>query len=121
MKFSCTRSELQTAVSIASKAASAKSPIPALEGILIETGTDAVKLTGYDLKKGIYTGIEATVSEPGSIVLGARIFGDIVRSLPEGTVTVKTERPVTCIETFFTALHYKEAASLDCKVSAYAC
>lgn len=91
MKFSCTRSDLQTAVGIAAKATSAKSPIPALEGILIETGTDTVKLTGYDLKKGIYTGIEANVSEPGSIVLGARIFGDIVRSLPEGTVTVKTE------------------------------
>ena len=91
MKFSCTRSELQSAVSIAAKAASAKSPIPALEGILIETGLDSVKLTGYDLKKGIYTSIDATVTEPGSIVLGARIFGDIVRSLPEGTVTVHTE------------------------------
>ena len=77
MKFTCTKSELQSAVSIAAKAASAKSPIPALEGILIETGIDAVKLTGYDLKKGIYTSVEANITEPGSIVLGARIFGDI--------------------------------------------
>ena len=36
MKFSCTRGELQTAVGIAAKATSAKSPIPALEGILTE-------------------------------------------------------------------------------------
>ena len=91
MKFTCTRSDLQTAVSIAARAASAKSPIPALEGILIETGVDVIKLTGYDLKKGIYTSIPATVIEPGSIVLGARIFGDIVRSLPEGTVTIRTD------------------------------
>ena len=121
MKFTCTKSELQTAVSIAAKAASAKSPIPALEGILIETGIDSVKLTGYDLKKGIYTGIEAAIAEPGSIVLGARIFGDIVRSLPEGTVTVKTQDHnvmITCDNSDFNiigtdAADYPELPAVD--------
>ena len=121
MKFSCTRSELQTAVTIAAKAASAKSPIPALEGILIETGLDAVKLTGYDLKKGIHTSIDATVAEPGSIVLGARIFGENVRSLPEGTVTVQTEDHnvrITCESSDFSiigtdAADYPEMPAID--------
>ena len=121
MKFSCTRSELQAAIAIAAKAASAKSPIPALEGILIETGLDSIKLTGYDLKKGIYTSIDATVGEAGSIVLGARIFGDIVRSLPEGTVTVRTEGHnafITCENSDFTiigtdAADYPELPAVD--------
>ena len=121
MKFTCTKSELQSAVSIAAKAASAKSPIPALEGILIETGIDAVKLTGYDLKKGIYTSVEANITEPGSIVLGARIFGDIVRSLPEGTVTVKTQDHnvmITCENSDFSiigtdAADYPELPAVD--------
>ena len=91
MKFTCIKSALQAAVNIASRAASSKSPIPALEGILIEAGPSGVKLTGYDLKKGIYTSIDADVAQPGSIVLGAKIFGDIVRSLPEGVVSVKVE------------------------------
>jgi len=91
MKFTCTRSELQSGINIAAKACSAKSPIPALEGILLETGLTSVKLTGYDLKKGIYTSVDANVTEQGSIVIGARIFGDIVRALPEGNVTVRTE------------------------------
>ena len=91
MKFSCERSDLLTAVNTAAKAASSKSPIPALEGILIETGMDSVKLTGYDLKKAIYTKAAASVFENGSIVLGARIFGDIIRALPDGMVTVKSE------------------------------
>lgn len=88
MKFSCEKSLLQAAVNIASRAASSKSPIPALEGILLEGGPAGLKLTGYDLKKGIYTSIPADVAEPGSIVLGAKIFGDIVRSLPDGIVKV---------------------------------
>ena len=123
MKFSCTRSELQTAVSIAAKAASAKSPIPALEGILIETTLNGIKLTGYDLKKGIYTSIDAAVTEQGSIVLGARIFGDIVRSLPEGTVTVRTENNnvfINCENSDFSiigtdAADYPELPSIDAK------
>ena len=90
MKFTCDKANLQNAINIASKATSPKSPIPSLEGILIEAGEGKVGMTGYDLKKGIYTSVEASVSEPGSVVIGARIFGDIVRSLPNGSVTVKT-------------------------------
>ena len=91
MKFSCERSTLHAAVSIASRAASPRSPIPALEGILIEAGNDGVRLTGYDLKKGIYTTIDADVAEEGKIILSARIFSNIVNSLPEGTVMISTE------------------------------
>lgn len=121
MKFNCAKSDLQAAVAVASKAASAKSPIPALEGILIEAAADSVRLTGYDLKKGIYTRIDADVSEQGSIVLGARIFGDIVRSLPEGTVTIRTEGnnvSITCENSEFSiigtdAADYPELPTID--------
>ncbi|MCC8357753.1 MAG: DNA polymerase III subunit beta [Oscillospiraceae bacterium] len=89
MKFSCEKYLLQAAVTTASRCTASKSPIPALEGILIQAGQD-VKLTGYDLKKGIYTSIPADVAEPGSIILGAKIFGEIVRSLPDDIVTITT-------------------------------
>lgn len=39
MKFSCEKHLLQAAVAAASRAASAKSPISALEGLLIEAGS----------------------------------------------------------------------------------
>ena len=87
MKFTCEKYLLQQAVNTAARAAAAKSPIPALEGLLIEAGND-VKVTGYDLKKGVYTSFLADVARPGCVVLGAKIFGEIVRSLPDGIVTV---------------------------------
>ena len=90
MKITCDKQELAAAINIVSRAAAPKSPIPALEGILIEAGTESIRLTGYDLKKGIYTAIDAEVAEPGSIVIGAKIFGDIIRSLPSGDVTLRT-------------------------------
>lgn len=91
MNFSCEKAVLQAAVSIASKAASTRSPIPALEGILLEATAQQVKLTGYDLKKGIYTRIEADVAQQGALILGAKVFTNIVNSLPDGRVTLSTE------------------------------
>ncbi|MCD7769496.1 MAG: DNA polymerase III subunit beta [Oscillospiraceae bacterium] len=90
MKFSCEKYLLQAAVATVSRCTASKSPIPALEGILIQAGQD-VKLTGYDLKKGIYTSVPVDVAEPGSIILGAKIFGEIVRSLPDDIVTITAE------------------------------
>lgn len=90
MKFSCEKHLLQTASSIAARATASKSPIPALEGILIEAES-AVKLTGYDLKEGIYTNLEANVQEPGSVVVNARLFGEMMRRMPDGIVTVTTD------------------------------
>ncbi|MGX8692842.1 MAG: DNA polymerase III subunit beta, partial [Clostridia bacterium] len=90
MKFSCEKYLLQSAVTIASRAAASKSPIPALEGLLLQAGDD-LRVTGYDLKEGIYTNIGADVEEAGSIVVGARLFGEMIRRMPDGIVTVSTD------------------------------
>ncbi len=90
MKFSCEKYLLQSAVTVASRAAASKSPIPALEGLLLQASDD-LRVTGYDLKEGIYTNIGADVEEAGSIVVGARFFGEMIRRLPDGIVTVSTD------------------------------
>ena len=90
MKFTCEKYLLDAAVATAGRAAPPKSPVPALEGILVEA-TQNVTLTGYDLKRGIFTTFAADVSIPGSVVLPARIFGEIVRKLPDGIVTVVSD------------------------------
>ena len=90
MKFTCEKYLLSLAVSTAGRAAASKSPIPALAGLLVEANAN-VRITGYDLKKGIYTSFDADVSVPGSVVLSAKLFGDIVRKLPDGIVTVSSD------------------------------
>ena len=90
MKFSCEKYLLQSACGIVSRAAASKSPIPALEGLLLQA-SDRLTVTGYDLKKGIYTQLEAEVKEQGSVVVGARLFGEMIRRLPDGIVTISTD------------------------------
>ncbi len=123
MKFSCEKYLLQQAIAIASRCSAAKSPIPALEGLLVEAGQD-VRITGYDLKKGIYTSFPADVSDPGAIVLNTRLFGEIVRSLPDGVVTVDVANgfsaSITCEASDFSILgtdpgEYPELPSVDRK------
>lgn len=90
MKLNCEKYLLSQAVNTAGRAAASKSPITALEGLLVEAGHN-VRITGYDLKRGIYTTFEADVSDPGSIILPAKLFGDIVRKLPDGIVTITAD------------------------------
>lgn len=121
MKFSCEKYLLQAAINTAARSAASKSPIPALEGLLVEAGAD-VKVTGYDLKKGIYTSFPADVSEPGSIVLGAKLLGEIVRSLPDGIVTLSSGNnymtSITCAASDFSIIgtdgeDYPELPTVD--------
>ena len=90
MKFSCDKYVLQQAAASAARAAAPKSPIAALEGLLLEAGAD-LRITGYDLKKAIYTNMEADIPEPGSVLVGARLFCEMLRRMPDGIVTVEAE------------------------------
>jgi len=88
MKFECEKQLLLSAILTASRATVAKSPIPLLEGLLLETEDEKIKITGYDLKTGIVTNVPAEVETVGGIVLNARLFGEIIRKMPGQYVTV---------------------------------
>ena len=90
MKFTCEKHILQSAIATASRAAASKSPIAALEGLLISAGA-GVRITGYDLKKGIYTNIESEVDQGGQIVVNARLFGEMIRRMPDGIVSFTSD------------------------------
>ena len=90
MKFTCNTRELSEACSNVMRAVSTKMTIPTIEGILIECGSDTLSLTGYDFEFGINTILQANVTEPGSIVINAKIISDIIRKLPDGKVTFET-------------------------------
>lgn len=85
MKFSCEKALLMTAVSTTSRAVAVKSSIPAMEGILIEADS-RLRLTGYNLETGIQSIVPAEITESGSLVLSARLFGEIIRKMPDDVV-----------------------------------
>ena len=87
MRFTCEKSMLVTGLNITGRTVAQKSALSAIEGILCQA-TDELKLTGYNMETAITYCIEAEVTDPGACVLPAKLFGDIVRRMPEGPVTV---------------------------------
>lgn len=99
MKITCNKQQLVETVLNIQRAVSTKSSVPALEGILLKTGTNSIELCGYDLELGMTTSVEAQIEETGSIVLSARLFGDIVRRLPANIVYLSVdEKNITTIK-----------------------
>ena len=87
MRFTCEKSMLVTGLNITGRTVAQKSALSAIEGILCRAG-DGLNLTGFNMETAITYQIEAEVSDAGECVLPAKLFGDIVRRLPEGPVTV---------------------------------
>lgn len=91
MKFSCEKALLQNAVTTAGRAVASKSSVLALEGVLLEAEEQGLRISGYNLETGIITQVEADVTQSGAIVLPARLFGEIIRKLPDDMVSVHTD------------------------------
>ena len=87
MRFTCEKSMLVQGLNIAGRTVAQKSSLSVIEGILCKAGM-GLSLTGYNMETAITYEIEAEVADPGQCILPAKLFGDIIRRLPEGPVTV---------------------------------
>ena len=87
MRFTCEKCLLVQGLNIAGRTVAQKSSLSVIEGILCKAGLN-LSLTGYNMETAITYEIEAEVADPGQCILPAKLFGDIVRRLPEGPVTV---------------------------------
>ena len=100
MKFSCEKALLQNAINTASRAVSSKSSIPALEGVLLEVHGGFLTVSGYNMQLGIRSRFAVNMTEEGDLVLNARLFGDIIRKMPDDVIVFSADEKlmvsVTC-------------------------
>ena len=91
MKIICNKSALLTGVNTVLKAVPARTTMPILECILIDTTSGVIKLTANDMDLGIETTIDGDVLDKGCIALEAKLFSEIIRKLPDSEVTIETD------------------------------
>ena len=91
MKIICSKSELLRGVNTVLKAVPAKTTMPILECILIDTTDGEIKLTANDMELGIETKIKGDILDKGKIALDAKLFSEIVRKLPDSEVSIQTD------------------------------
>ena len=82
MKFVCEKETILKAINSVINGVASKTTMPILEGILIQTNENEIKLTSYDLEIGIEYIIKASVKEQGNTVVNAIMFSEIIRKLP---------------------------------------
>lgn len=91
MKFTCNQQTLAKALNTVSKAVSTRTTLPILKGIMMEANQDGtLTLTASDLEISIQRKINISVEEGGSTVVMSKLFGDIIRKLPNEEITIES-------------------------------
>ena len=101
MKLSLPTAGLLAQLQTVTRVASTRSAVQALSGVMVSAPDGATpELLATDTEIGLRVPLSAEVSRPGSAVLPARLFLDVVRTLPADQMTLElrtTEQDVELI------------------------
>jgi DNA polymerase-3 subunit beta len=89
MKLSTRRDTLFTQLQTVTRAASTRSAVQALSGVLLQARGGSVELRATDMEIGLRVPLEGEVARDGAVVLPARLLVDVVRALPGDTVSLE--------------------------------
>ena len=82
MRIICEKEKILKGITSVINGVASKTTMPVLEGILLQTNDNELKLTSYDLEIGIEYILEANVEEQGNTVVNAVMFSEIIKRLP---------------------------------------
>ena len=89
MRAICNTETFGKKLQLVSRGVSARSTIQLLGGILLEAQGEDLKLSATNMEISIQTSSPAEIQGEGRVIIPARIFNDIVRSLPGGKFTLE--------------------------------
>lgn len=91
MKFQVNRDVFSEAVSFVVKLLPQRNPQPILAGVLIEATDAGLSLSAFDYEASARTTIEATVDEPGTILVHGRLLSEIASRLPNAPIQIAVD------------------------------
>ncbi len=89
MKIICEKEKLLKGINSVVRGVPTRTTMPILEGILIQTNDNELKLTSYDLELGIEYTMECEVKEEGNTVVNSVMFSEIIRKLPDTDISIE--------------------------------
>src|SRR5580765_4710892 len=88
MRFTISREKLQEGLAAVTASIPAKTTLPVLANILVETTDRGIKLSGTDLDIAVSTEVMADVDAPGAVTVPAKKLSEIARELPPAPVMI---------------------------------
>lgn len=95
MNIRCAKDSLLQVISATQRITPAKPVVQALSGILVDAENNVV--IGTDLEISVKCPLEATINEKGSILVSSRYFLEIIKSLPNSPIEIKSKENVVHI------------------------
>lgn len=92
MKFYCNKNELVEKINIVQRAITNKSNSPIFSCIFIQIDDNILTMMGIDTDLSIETKVSAQVLEKGKLLLDSRLFGEIIKRLPEEKIKIKNDK-----------------------------
>ncbi|HEY2852534.1 MAG TPA: DNA polymerase III subunit beta [Gemmatimonadaceae bacterium] len=88
MRFTISREKLQEGLTAVTATIPAKTTLPVLANILVETTEKGIRLSGTDLDIAVSTEVAADVESSGAITIPAKKLSEIARELPPNPVKI---------------------------------
>jgi DNA polymerase-3 subunit beta len=89
LKTTCSRDELIRQLSIVSRAASTRTTVQVLAGILLRSEGGTLNLAATDMELSMRTSLECEVESEGAVVVPGKLLVDLVRLLPGDDVSLE--------------------------------
>lgn len=98
MKIFFLSENINNKISFVNHAVSNRSQLPVLLNFLLTTQKGKLFISATDLEIGIETSIPANIEEDGGITVPARVFFELVSSIPKGKITLYTKEENLVLE-----------------------
>jgi DNA polymerase III subunit beta len=89
MEFSINAADLNKALQVVQSIVEKKTTMPILTNVLLSANQNLLRISATDLEITAAIEVPAKVAKTGSTTVSAKVFADLVKELPEGTVDIK--------------------------------
>src|SRR5918992_1388437 len=89
LKISCPRDELTRQLGIVARAASTRTTVQVLAGVLLRAEDGRLDLSATDMEISLRTSLEVEVASEGAVVVPGKLLVDLVRLLPGEDVSIE--------------------------------
>jgi DNA polymerase-3 subunit beta len=89
LKISVAREELTRQLGVVARAASTRTTVQVLAGLLLRAGKGQLELAATDMEISLRSSLEASVESEGAVVVPSKLLADLVRLLPADDVSIE--------------------------------
>ncbi|HCQ31528.1 TPA: DNA polymerase III subunit beta [Candidatus Collierbacteria bacterium] len=97
MKITVQATDLKKYLGIVNRGIGVRPQLPILSGVLLKVTKDEVNLVSTDLEVSFWVKLPAKIDEEGEMIVPAKLFGELVASLPIGNVHLSIEKNILTV------------------------